>query len=157
MLVERVFLVSGAVVKTVFWCFKKKQNFFVFHHEQKEVKQDFVVISKSPLFPTETLRICSRTSWFFFPSVRNGGRNSKRVCRTSSVFFLSVKNSGRNSKRVYRTFSVFFSFRKKRREKILCVSTELVLYFFISGRKFYAWFGGSTLLSHTNFFLKKRG
>ena len=66
MLVERVFLVSGAVVKTVFWCFKKKQNFFVFHHEQKEVKQDFVVISKSPLFPTETLRICSITLWFCF-------------------------------------------------------------------------------------------
>jgi hypothetical protein len=65
MLVERVFLVSG-VIKTVFCRFKKEEIFFVFHHEQKEVKQDFVVISKSPLFPTETLRICSITSWFYF-------------------------------------------------------------------------------------------
>ena len=65
MLVERVFLVSG-VVKAVFCRFKKKEIFFVFHHEQKKVKQDFVVISKSPLFPTETLRICSIASWFYF-------------------------------------------------------------------------------------------
>jgi len=65
MLVERVFLVSG-VVKTVFWRFKKNEKFFIFHHEQREVKQDFVVISKSPLFPTETLRICSICSWFYF-------------------------------------------------------------------------------------------
>ncbi len=50
MLVEMVFLVSG-VVKTVFRLSKKITDFFVFHHEQKEVKQDFVVISKSPLFP----------------------------------------------------------------------------------------------------------
>ena len=65
-LVERVFLVSG-VVKTVFCRFKKKiREFFVFHHEQKKVKQDLVEISKSPLFLTETLRICSITSWFYF-------------------------------------------------------------------------------------------
>ncbi len=61
MLVERVFLVSG-VVKTFFCSFKKKlRDFFVFYHEQKKVKQDFVVISKSSLFPMETLRICSIT------------------------------------------------------------------------------------------------
>jgi hypothetical protein len=70
MLVEGVFLVSG-VVKTVFLAFQKKsKSFFVFHHEQKKVMQDFVVLSKSPLFLTEMLRICSITSWFcFFLSV----------------------------------------------------------------------------------------
>jgi hypothetical protein len=40
---------------------KKIREFFVFYHEQKKVKQDFVVISKWSLFPMETLRICSIT------------------------------------------------------------------------------------------------
>ena len=53
------------VEKHVF-CRSKKREFFVFHHEQKKVKQDYVVISKSALFLTETLRICSVNSWFFF-------------------------------------------------------------------------------------------
>jgi hypothetical protein len=64
MLVERVFLVSG-VVKSVFCPVNKKEIFFVFHHEQKEVKQDLVT-SKLPLFLTETLRICSIISWLYF-------------------------------------------------------------------------------------------
>ena len=84
----------------MFFAVSKKKIFFAFHHEQKEVKQDFVVMSKSPLFPTDTPRICSITSWFYF------------------------------------------FFRKKRREKILSLSIEQVLYFFLSlrngGRKFYA-------------------
>ena len=62
---EGVFLVSR-VVKTVFWRFKKKEeNFFIFHHEPKELKPNFVVVSKSPVFLPETLRICSITSWLF--------------------------------------------------------------------------------------------
>jgi hypothetical protein len=65
MLVEGVFLVRG-IVKTVWAPIEKMREFFVFHHEQKEVKQNFVVLSKSPLFLTETLRICSITSWFYF-------------------------------------------------------------------------------------------
>jgi hypothetical protein len=114
MLVERVFLVGG-VVKTVFCRFKKKEIFF--STRTKGSKADFVVISKSPLFSTETLRICSITSWFnfflpeetageilcvsvelvlyfFFPS-KTAGENSLRVHRTCSVFFLSVRNGGR--------------------------------------------------------------
>ena len=70
---HKVTKISG--VKLFFCRFKKKEIFFVFHHEQKKVKLDFVVIAKSPLFLAETLRICSITSWFyFFLSVRNGGR-----------------------------------------------------------------------------------
>jgi hypothetical protein len=51
---------------------KKNKRIFLFFttnqhsnktHTPKEVKQDFVVISKSPLFPTESLRICSITWW----------------------------------------------------------------------------------------------
>jgi hypothetical protein len=52
--------------KNCFFAYKKKRFFFVFHHEQKEVKKDFVVNSKSLLFLTETLKICSVTSWFHF-------------------------------------------------------------------------------------------
>ena len=58
---ERVFLVSG-VVKTVFCRFKKKR-FFCFSPRTKESKARLRGISKSTLFPTETLRICSITSW----------------------------------------------------------------------------------------------
>jgi hypothetical protein len=109
MLVERVFLVSG-VVKTVICRFKKKENFFVFHDEQKKVKQDFVVISKSPLSPTLTPRTCSITSWLYF---------FFRKKRREKILSVSIEQ-----------VLYFFPFRKKRREKILRVSIELVLYFF---------------------------
>jgi hypothetical protein len=46
--VERVFLVSG-VVKTVFRLSKKNNRFFF--SPQTKVKEDFVVNSKSRLFP----------------------------------------------------------------------------------------------------------
>ncbi len=65
MLVERVFLVSG-VVKALFSPNKKNRRFFFFfHHEQKKVKADFVGVSKSPLFATETQRIYSKLFFLF--------------------------------------------------------------------------------------------
>ena len=64
MLVEGVFFVSG-VVKTLFPPNKKnRRKFFFFHHEPKRVKDDFVGVSKSPLFATETQRIYSRIIFF---------------------------------------------------------------------------------------------
>ncbi len=65
MLVERVFRVSG-VVKTLFLPNKKnRRKFFFFHHEQKRVKADFVGVSKSPFFATETQRIYSKLFFLF--------------------------------------------------------------------------------------------
>jgi hypothetical protein len=114
MLVERVFLVGG-VVKTVFCRFKKKR-FFCFSTRTKGSKADFVVISKSPLFSTETLRICSITSWFnfflpeetageilcvsvelvlYFSFRQNGGRKFFACPQNLFCIFLSVRNGGR--------------------------------------------------------------
>ncbi len=59
--------------------------------------------------------------------------------------------------RVHRTSSVFFSFRTKRREKILCVSIELILYFLLAGENSMRDLAGNTtLLNFTEFlnFLK---
>jgi hypothetical protein len=70
MLVERVFLVSG-VVKTLFSPKKKIRDFFLFLPRTKKSKADFVGISKSPLFATETHRIFWNFVEFFFNSVKN--------------------------------------------------------------------------------------
>ena len=69
MLVERVFLVSG-VIKTLFSPNKKKR-IFSFLPRSKKSKADFVGISKSPLFATETHRIFWNFVEFFFNSVKN--------------------------------------------------------------------------------------
>ena len=118
MLVERVFLVSG-VVNTVFCRFKNKiREFFCFSPRTKGSKAglrgNFQIVS--------------------FPY----GNAENMFCNFVVYFFFRKKTTGENSMRVHRTCSVFFSFRKKRREKILSVSIEQVLYFFIGGRKFYA-------------------
>ena len=107
MLVEGVFLVSG-VVKTVFSPNKKNKNFFLFSPRTKKSKADLVGISKSPLFATETHRMFWNFVELFFYSVKN-------CCieLVPYIFFMA----GDNSKRV-------------RREIILCVFIELVLYFF---------------------------
>ena len=111
MLVERVFLVSG-VVKTLFSPNKKKERkVFLFSPRTKKSKADFVGVSKSPLFATETQRIYSRTWWnYFFYSVK--------------TFFIEVVPciflmAGENSKRVVEVVPCIFF---KWREKILSVS-----------------------------------
>ena len=121
MLVERVFLVSG-VVKTLFSPNKKnRRKFFFFHHEQKRVKADFVGVSKSPLFATETQRIYSKLFFLF---------RKKFSLEHILFFFYSRENSMRGIEHIL----FFFLFAG---ELYAYIRTRSLL-FFIRGRKFYA-------------------
>ena len=98
---ERVFLVSG-VVKLFFAVSKRNMRFFCSSPRTKESKVGLRGNFQIASFPY--------------------GKAENMFYNFVVLFFSSVKNGGRNSMRVYRTCSVFFSFRKKRREKILCMS-----------------------------------
>jgi len=79
-LVERVFLVSG-VVKTVFCRFKKNKRIFCFSPRTKESKARLSGNFQIASFPYGNAEnMFYNFVVLFFSSVRNGGKNSMRVC-----------------------------------------------------------------------------
>ena len=86
-----------------------KEIFFVFHHEQKEVKAGLRGNFQIASFPYGNAEnMFYNFVVLFFSSVRNGGRNSMRVHRTCSIFFFRKKTAGENSIACHKACSVFF-------------------------------------------------